>query len=647
MVRPLFGFEVPQWTPDGKKLITKVLAEGQVLDTTAVAARAAETTTASQAAGDGVTAVVYRSNTKPGLAQPSGKPTSWMDASLADLALIDVQSGTVNRVARGERLRGYWISPDGKRVAYTILKGDESEGSQQLLYDLRVYRLEERSTHALATGLRLDFGITVSWSPDGSKLAILTDGTKAKGDCLVVPAAGGEPATLTMTASPHPSFAHAYRPPLWDESGTSLYFVGAGDLWKVSIAGAAVTRITCGGGTPIVDVLAVRHGTIWSLDAGKAVVVVTRDDATKRVGFERVELASGERVRLREEDKLYGSAVFSTRVSRGGSPVIYRAEDAQHGADLWAAAPDFREPRRITRVNPQFDALAFDPSRLVQWQGLGGQMLRGALLLPAGYRADRRYPLVVLVYGGGSLSDDLYRFGLAGAGVNNLQLLATRGIAVLGVNTTFRSGTVVRDLVQAVMPGVNAVVTMGIADPDRLGVMGHSFGGFSTLALITQTPRFRAAVASAGAADWASFYGKMERDGSAFGVGYCEEGQPGLGGPPWAFAQRYVEQLAGLFPRPCVHSALAGPRRARHHGAAVAVAGSVCRAAPAGPGGDLCALRGRGPCAAAVERRQRRRLLAAHAGVVRDPTLLPLMNVDSRSGAKARYPRCDRSEAGR
>jgi dipeptidyl aminopeptidase/acylaminoacyl peptidase len=221
--------------------------------------------------------------------------------------------------------------------------------------------------------------------------------------------------------------------------------------------------------------------------------------------------------------------------------VIYLAEDARHSADLWLAPVDFCNPRRVTRVNPRFDNATFGPSRLVRWRTLDGENLRGALLLPAGYRKDRRIPLVVVVHGGGSHSDAVNRFGLAGTGVENLQLLATRGFAVLGVDAPVRFGTVSRDLLKDVMPGVDEVIKMGISDPARLGIIGHNFGGYLTLALITRSTRFRAAVACAGIADWVSCHGHMNQDGSAFGVAYCEQGQPGLGGPPWVFPQRYID----------------------------------------------------------------------------------------------------------
>jgi dipeptidyl aminopeptidase/acylaminoacyl peptidase len=539
VVHPMFGFEVPEWTPDGKRILTKVLVQGQSLEKAAGGIDCALQNGAPRGSKDGVTAVVFRSSAKTSLAGSGAKPTSWIDASLADLALIGLETGTIERITRGERPRGYWISPDGTRVAFTTLKGSEDEGSQQHLYDLHVYSLESGSTRLVGAGLRLDSGITVSWSPDSTKLAFLTGGPKDLGDCFVVSTLGGEP--VKLTARVQPDFTHAFRPPLWDEDGKSLYCLRGGALWKMTIADATVTRLSRNDGPAINDILATGHGRIWCVGGGTSVIVATRNDATKRVGFERVDLRSGRRVRLLEEDKLYHAGTFGTRVCRARSEVIYLAEDARHGADLWLAPAEFCDPRRITRINPRFDNATFGHSRLVHWRTIDGENLRGALLLPPGYRLERRIPLVVLVYGGGFLSDAVNRFGLSGSGVDNLQLLATRGFAVLGIDAPVNLGTVSRDLLKAVMPAVDEVVKLGIADPARVGVMGDSFGGYSTLALITRTTRFRAAVASSGIADLVSCYGHMDQDGTAFGVSFCETGQPSLGGPPWSFPERYVE----------------------------------------------------------------------------------------------------------
>jgi dipeptidyl aminopeptidase/acylaminoacyl peptidase len=197
VVRPLFGFEVPRWTPDGTKLLAKVLPEGLGLEE---AAESEETKRPEDAAPGGATAVVFRSPSAP---RGTDAPTAWTYASRADLVLIDAKSGAVERLAQGLRPRGYWIAPDGAHIAFTTYRGDEAEGSQQPLYDLHVYAAGDRTTRTVASGLCLEFGTSISFSPDGTRLAALTGGTKGQGDCLVVPVNGGEAVNLTKGEHPN------------------------------------------------------------------------------------------------------------------------------------------------------------------------------------------------------------------------------------------------------------------------------------------------------------------------------------------------------------------------------------------------------------------------------------------------------------
>lgn len=72
-----------------------------------------------------------------------------------------------------------------------------------------------------------------------------------------------------------------------------------------------------------------------------------------------------------------------------------------------------------------------------------------------------------------------------------MQFWATRGYAVLLPDAPLRQGTPVLDLSKTILPGVDRIVELGIADPQRLALWGNSYGGYSTMALITQTPRFK------------------------------------------------------------------------------------------------------------------------------------------------------------
>jgi dipeptidyl aminopeptidase/acylaminoacyl peptidase len=227
--------------------------------------------------------------------------------------------------------------------------------------------------------------------------------------------------------------------------------------------------------------------------------------------------------------------------------LVYLAEDAGHERDFWVVGADFRKPRQITQVNPQLNRYAMGPSRLIEWRDLDGKTIRGALLLPVGYEEGKRYPLIVSVYGGGGLSLNVNCFGLnpnSSYAPENKQLFATRGFAVLSPDAPLGVGTPMRDLMKTVLPGINKAIDLGIADPDRLGLMGVSYGGYSTLALIAQTTRFKAAMMTAGFGDLVGISGEMEKEGASLGAVLLRERWWTGGRMPgslWESRQAYVE----------------------------------------------------------------------------------------------------------
>lgn len=129
----------------------------------------------------------------------------------------------------------------------------------------------------------------------------------------------------------------------------------------------------------------------------------------------------------------------------------------------------------------------------MEWRSIDGIRLRGTLLLPAGYKEGQRYSMIVFPYPNDRRSDFVNRFGVLRAGTDNMQLFATRGYVVLLPDNVIREGSTLRDLGKSIMPGVDKIVEMGIADNDRIGLMGHSWGGYAVLSLIVQTTRFKAA----------------------------------------------------------------------------------------------------------------------------------------------------------
>jgi dipeptidyl aminopeptidase/acylaminoacyl peptidase len=272
---------------------------------------------------------------------------------------------------------------------------------------------------------------------------------------------------------------------------------------------------------------------------------MTRNAETKQSGFYKVDTASGTFSRLLEEDKTYGGMyrILTLDVSSDMKRMIFCSQSGQQCEDLWMVDGGFSQPVRVTDINPHLRRYLMGESRVIEWSGIDGSKQRGALLLPAGYKSTLRYPLVVCQYPGERKSDLVNNYGLGrGHAVDNWQLLATRGYAVLLPDISpcdTRSSQNMECISRKVLSGVDKVIELGIADPDKLGLIGHSYGGYGVLSLLVQTARFRAAVSRApGYVNAFSQYGNLDRTGDSV---YVELLEHYMGGSPWERRNQYIE----------------------------------------------------------------------------------------------------------
>lgn len=534
------------WTGDGKSIVVPVLPKGMSGQRYAQEMSYASKQQNGDAAGatGGSTVVVFRSDDAH-KNEPSEGSNPWtLKIFLRDLVVIDVGGGEVRTLVQG-KVAGYAISPDGHKIAYSVPKRFESAGSQQTLFDLFTANLDGTNRQLLVSDARLDYdGASFSWSPDSLSLAYYAfrqGGLETDtADYYIVSARGGVSEDVT-TSVPNQTLATRSTIPLWDPSGKRIYFIRNGVLWS---AGKLVQPSVVGtiSDRQILKLIPWPQNTIWMPQA-HSTVVITHDGEKKRDGFYSVDLETGRTIKLLETNECYTCANMDRQyeVAGDGQSLFYVAESAQSPADLFLADAHLENVRRLTHLNPEYDRTKMGAARLVNWLSDDGEPLDGALLLPSSYEDGKRYPLIVWVYGGRTRSDHLDHFGFEGLGPFNLQLFATRGYAVLLPDAPQHLGTPMVDLLKTVMPGVNKLIEMGIADPTKLGVIGHSYGGYSTLCLITQTKRFRAALEADGTADLLGEYGQMDDNGAAYGIALNEEGQGAMGGTPWQYRDRYIE----------------------------------------------------------------------------------------------------------
>ena len=188
--------------------------------------------------------------------------------------------------------------------------------------------------------------------------------------------------------------------------------------------------------------------------------------------------------------------------------LVFVGETTTDAPEVWVAPPA-GPAAPVTHVNADWAHIALVKPEWLHYKSFDGTNIEAALLRPAG--ATGPTPLVVLVHGGptGRWSDRFEPWG---------QLLAARGDAVLYPNIRGSTGYGERFVesnradwggadYKDVMAGVDAMVQRGIADPDRLGIGGWSYGGYMAEWAITQTTRFKAAVSGAGMANLMSEFG--------------------------------------------------------------------------------------------------------------------------------------------
>jgi len=230
--------------------------------------------------------------------------------------------------------------------------------------------------------------------------------------------------------------------------------------------------------------------------------------------------------------------VNSFDFSDSGERLVVSSGSLTTANDLYLAG-DNGALKRLTNINPQIDEWKLPQISLVQWKGAGGDTVEGVLELPPDYKPeDGPIPMVVELHGGPTAATRYeFRFWIYGRA-----LLPARGIAILSPNYRGSTGygdKFMTDLVgrendidvKDILTGVDAMIKRGIADPDRLGVMGWSNGGFLTNCLITTTDRFKAASSGAGVIDQVLQWGLEDTPGHVINF------MSGL--YPWANAEEY------------------------------------------------------------------------------------------------------------
>jgi dipeptidyl aminopeptidase/acylaminoacyl peptidase len=419
-------------------------------------------------------------------------------------------------------------SPDGRSIAFTMTdqKSEDEEKNDKGRNDFRwidenvkfgrlyVIKLEKDADGKREPRKLTDADRHVSsfdWSPDGTRIAFSHVRSPKvdhwpTADVSVVEVATGKVSTFAATEA-------AESGPRYSPDGKWLLL----SVSELPIRWAQSNRIhiyPAGGGSP--KVMAASHDGQpnvigWTGDSSKIMLYEAKGTGSV---LQEADVAAGT---VREAD--YQDAVItSVSMTKDGRIGAFVMQTADRAPEVYVLR-DGDGLTQVSRANAHLTEKTVGRTEAIKWKSEDGREIEGLLTYPANYASGTRVPLILNVHGGPA--GVFRRSFIGGRGAYPLAAFAERGYAILrpnprgssGYGVEFRQANI-KDWAgmdyEDLMTGVDHVVAMGVADPDRLGVMGWSYGGYMTSMIITKTDRFKAASAGAPVTNLMSFNGTAD-----------------------------------------------------------------------------------------------------------------------------------------
>jgi dipeptidyl aminopeptidase/acylaminoacyl peptidase len=420
-------------------------------------------------------------------------------------------------------------SPDGRSIAYTMTdpKTEEEEKNDKGKNDwrwidenIKFARLYLLSVQKDANGKREPRKLTTAdyhvgdfdWSSDGLRIAF--DRVKSPlandwptADVSIIEVATGKVTDLATTAA-------AENSPLYSPDGKWIAVIASDNPPRWAQSGA-IQIFSATGGTPktLVTSFDASPGVAgWSADGKRIYFSESKGTGTLIYSLD----VNANRI---DEVKTTPAVYSGVNLNRTGTTLAFVRQTSDTPADVFVASVNDFNPVQITRVNADLKIPPIGRTEVVTWKSKDGKQIEGLLTYPVGYQTGQRVPLILNVHGGPA--GVFVQSFLGGRGPYPLATFASRGYAILRPNPRGSSGygaefrrANLKDWgfgdYQDLMAGVDRVIEMGVADPDRLGVMGWSYGGFMTSWIVTQTSRFKVASAGAPVTNLMSFNGTAD-----------------------------------------------------------------------------------------------------------------------------------------
>jgi dipeptidyl aminopeptidase/acylaminoacyl peptidase len=520
------GNDVPIWTKDGSALIALVRSRPAP----------------SRANAPQLTAASVTISTLP---LPPEKATTLSLDSQQGLASINASTGQMELLVSDSGISNVRLSPDGKWLAYTRwIKGAQYEES----YALAIIELQSRKRAVLDAGFPAHGGAFV-WSPDSTRIAYVTgtepvrkigeeyflrsnDRHDLTGHLRIASVAKAKIAELKAPQGIGFSWHYNFAP-VWSCNGRSIFLQRRSTVWRADVSGGELAQHAQLPGNEIVTLIS----PSCNRDLNPLFAVIA-NDRTGHQFITSISTRNGSVRKLFEWPGDIGSAYERPVSSSRSTRIAFLGQTAAHPTELWLFDTRTSSAIKATDLTRGLDGVATANAKIVGYTDLEGHTRRSAVLVPDSTKFEPPHPAVVWVYPGGAGSENFGTFGFSE--LYNLQVLASRGYAVIAPDIPVVIGAPVKSIVDQVTRAIRTIASGDAIDLDRLAVMGQSGGSNAVLTLLAHTSLFRAGIANAPAA---------MNPVSSFGANplWWTLRAGGLSGAPWNVPEEYLENSPVFF----------------------------------------------------------------------------------------------------
>src|SRR6185503_10267988 len=402
---------------------------------------------------------------------------------------------------------------------------------------------------------------TMGTSPDGKWFLYLKDKHVRAVNLAtmkVVDLDDSEKLSFIDTDDDHPYELPTFGVAGWSKDGRSVLLNHKYDIWQVPLDGGAAVNLTAGVGAAQkiefrlarLDQRAGRGGRgggvfggggggdDQGIDLSKPQLLTAYGEWSKKTGYWTVTPGKAP-TSLIYDDKQIGQAQKAEKAER----VIFTEQTFKEFPDYWVSTTAFASPRKVTNANPQLSEYAWGSKVLIEYTNSKGQKLQGTLTLPAGYEPGKKYPMLVYFYE--IMSNTHHQFSTPVYDDRpHISTYASNGYLVLQPDVVYEIGRPGSSAVDCVTSAVKKVIELGYADPKHIGLQGHSWGGYQSSFIVTQTDMFAAVVTGAPPTNLVSFYDETYPGTGTLQQGITEVGQVRMGTNPWENHELFEQQSA-------------------------------------------------------------------------------------------------------